>query len=217
METVSVGDFMDIKSIARRIENDEAIIGEETAKKSAVFIPLILQEDTWSILLEVRAAQLKRQPGDICFPGGRSEKRDGSVRETAIRETCEELGITKEHITMIGQMGTCITTSELFIYPFVGVLDQPELIRPNPDEVQEIFTIPLPWLMKQIPEKHMLTFSVNESDDFPYDRIVSGKNYAFRDLQITEPFYDYEGRTIWGLTARVLEHFVFLMNHRMFD
>ncbi|SFG13747.1 NUDIX hydrolase [Sporolactobacillus nakayamae] len=208
---------MDIKSIMRRIENDGSIIGEDTAKKSAVFLPLILKDNTWSILLEVRAAHLKRQPGDSCFPGGRSEKIDGSMRETAVRETCEELGIRKEAINVIGQMGTCIATSDLFIYPFVGVVDASEPLNPNSEEVQETFTIPLPWLMKQIPEKHALTFSVDRNADFPFERIVSGKNYAFRNLQITEPFYEYKGKTIWGLTARILEHFVFLMNHRMFD
>lgn len=217
VDCLIVGDLMDIESIARRIENDEAIIGEDTAKKSAVFLPLIYKENTWSILLEVRAAHLRRQPGDICFPGGRSEKIDGSLRETAIRETCEELGVAKENINVIGRMGTCISTSDLFIYPFVGVIEHPETIRPNPGEVQETFAVPLPWLMKQIPEKHTLTFSVDRQADFPFERIVSGKDYAFRALQITEPFYDYQGKTIWGLTARILEHFVFLMNHRMFD
>ncbi|MCQ2010831.1 MAG: CoA pyrophosphatase [Sporolactobacillus sp.] len=208
---------MDIRSITRRIENDGSIIGEDTAKKSAVILPLIHKDNTWHILLEIRAAQLKRQPGDICFPGGRSEKIDGSMHATAIRETCEELGIQKESINVIGQMGTCIATSELFIYPFVGVIDSSETLNPNPGEVQELFTIPLPWLMKQIPEKHSLIFSVDKNAEFPFERIVSGKNYAFRNMQITEPFYDYQGKTIWGLTARILEHFVFLMNHRMFD
>ncbi|MCL1632027.1 CoA pyrophosphatase [Sporolactobacillus sp. CPB3-1] len=208
---------MDIESIARRIENDESIIGEETAKKSAVLLPLIFKDKTWQILLEVRAEQLKRQPGDICFPGGRSEKIDGSMRATAIRETCEELGIRKEAVTVIGQMGTCIATADLFIYPFVGRLDTSETLHPNKSEVQETFTIPLPWLMKQVPEKHTLSFSVDKKSDFPFERIVAGHHYAFRSLEITEPFYEYEGKTIWGLTARMLEHFVFLMNHRMFD
>ncbi|MCO7128282.1 CoA pyrophosphatase [Sporolactobacillus shoreicorticis] len=208
---------MDIRSITRRIENDGSIIGEDTAKKSAVILPLIHRDNTWSILLEVRSTQLKRQPGDICFPGGRSEKIDGSMRATAIRETCEELGIKKESIDVIGQMGTCIATSDLFIYPFVGVIDSSEPLKPNSGEVQELFTIPLPWLMKQIPEKHSLIFAVDKHAEFPFERIVSGKNYAFRNMQITEPFYDYQGKTIWGLTARILEHFVFLMNHRMFD
>ncbi|BBN99629.1 NUDIX hydrolase [Sporolactobacillus terrae] len=211
------GDLMDIKSITRRIENDGSIIGEDTAKKSALFLPLIYKNNTWSLLLEIRAAELKRQPGDICFPGGRSEKIDGSMRETAVRETIEELGIRKEAIQVIGQMGTCIATSELFLYPFVGVIESDEPLKPNPDEVQEVFTIPLPWLMKQIPEKHSLNFTVDKHSEFPFERIVSGKNYPFRNLQISEPFYEYKGKTIWGLTARILEHFVFLMNHRMFD
>ncbi|WP_239984909.1 NUDIX hydrolase [Sporolactobacillus pectinivorans] len=212
-----MGDTMDLTSIQRRIENDGAIIGEDMAKKSSVFIPLIPDHDTWTILLEVRSAQLKRQPGDVCFPGGRSEKIDASLRETAVRETCEELGVPREAITVIGRMGTCIATSDLFIYPFVGVLDPDVPLRPNPSEVAETFTVPLPWLMKQMPEKYTLNFLADKNQDFPFERIVSGRSYPFRAQKVIEPFFDYQGRTVWGLTARILEHFVSLMNHRMFE
>jgi NTP pyrophosphohydrolases including oxidative damage repair enzymes len=208
---------MDIRSIQRRIENDGAIIGEDMAKKSSVVIPLISEQDTWSILLEVRSSQLKRQPGDVCFPGGRSEKIDATLRETAIRETCEELGVAKESIQIIGRMATCIASSDLFIYPFVGVLDPDAGIKPNASEVAETFTIPLPWLMKQMPERYTLSFSADKNQDFPFDRIISGRNYPFRAQTVVEPFFEYKERTVWGLTARILEHFVSLMNHRMFE
>ncbi|RYM00005.1 CoA pyrophosphatase [Sporolactobacillus sp. THM7-7] len=208
---------MDLRSIQKRIENDGIIMGEDTAAKSSVLIPLIPKEDTWDILLEVRARKLKSQPGDVCFPGGRREKSDATLRETAIRETCEELGISEETIRIIGRLGTCIAPSGLFIYPFVGVLKENTPLHPHPNEVDEIFTVPLPWLMKQIPEKHTLTLTTDPVQDFPFDRIVSGKNYPFRGRKIIETFYDYNGRTIWGLTAYILEHFVSLMNHRMFE
>lgn len=213
----TAGDQMDLNSIQRRIENDGTIMGEDVAMKSSVLIPLIPKDDTWDILLEVRSEQLSRQPGDVCFPGGRSEKIDASLRETAIRETCEELGVPRESIKVIGRMGTCIATSDLFIYPFVGVIESGTVPIPNPEEVAEVFTVPLPWLMKQMPEKYTLSLSTNPDQDFPFERIVSGHNYSFRDRKIIEPFYDYKGRTIWGLTARILEHFVSLMNHRMFE
>lgn len=213
----TAGDQMDLNSIQRRIENDGTIMGEGMAKKSSVLIPLIPKNDTWDILLEVRSEQLRRQPGDVCLPGGRSEKIDASLQETAIRETCEELGVPKESITVIGRMGTCIATPDLFIYPFVGVVGPGTVPAPNPEEVAKIFTVPLPWLMKQMPEKFTLGLSVNPDQDFPFDRIVSGRCYSFKGRQIIEPFYNYQGRTIWGLTARILEHFVSLMNHRMFE
>ncbi|MFT8364116.1 MAG: CoA pyrophosphatase [Sporolactobacillus sp.] len=207
---------MDIKSIQRRIENDETIIGEELAKKSAVLLPLIKEGESWSLLLEVRAASLARQPGDVCFPGGRSEEVDATLEETAVRETCEELGVAKEAITVIGRMGTCIADREHFIYPFIGVLNQETSLALNSDEVAECFTIPVPWLLKQVPERRTLRFSVAQKQDFPFERIQSGSSYPFRNLTTTELFYTYHGHTIWGLTARMLEHFSFLMNHRMF-
>ncbi|RYL88930.1 CoA pyrophosphatase [Sporolactobacillus sp. THM7-4] len=208
---------MDVNSIQRRIENDGSIMGEDTARKSAVLIPLIQSADTWAILFEVRSPQLSRQPGDICFPGGRSEKTDSSLRDTAIRETCEELGIPAETVSVIGRLGTCVATPDLFIYPFAGVIDADTKLCPNPEEVSELFTVPLPWLMKQSPEKFTLRLSADADQDFPFERIVSGKNYPFRNREVIEPFYDYRGRTIWGLTARILEHFVSLMNHRIYE
>ncbi|MFX3619289.1 MAG: CoA pyrophosphatase [Sporolactobacillus sp.] len=208
---------MDLNSIKRRIENDEMIIGEQLARKSSVLVPLISEKDTWAVLLEVRAATLRRQPSDICFPGGRSEKIDATLEETAVRETCEELGVPKEAIQVIGQMGTCISDHDHYIYPFVGVMDPSFPYRINSAEVAETFTIPVPWLMKQIPEKRTLSFSVTADQDFPFNRIAAGINYPFHNLTTTEVFYNYKGRTIWGLTARILEHFEFLMNHRMFE
>jgi len=208
---------VDIESIRRRIENDGNIMGQDKARKAAVLIPLVAKADTWDILFEVRSKQLNRQPGDICFPGGRLERSDVSLQNTAVRETHEELGIDERAIEVIGKLGICIPTPELFIYPYVGVIDEKTSFSPNSDEVEEIFTVPLQWLMKQLPEKHAMELNVDTEQDFPFERIAFGKNYPFRQKKVFETFYEYNGKTIWGLTARILEHFISLMNHRMFD
>lgn len=208
---------VDIQNIKKRIEKDGKIMGQDKARKAAVLIPLIKTGDKWDILFEVRSKRLKKQPGDICFPGGRLEKNDVSLQNTAVRETYEELGIDKSAIEVIGKLGTCIPTPELFIYPYVGVVDGKSGFSPNPDEVEEIFTVPLSWLMKQRPEKHSMKLNVDTGQDFPFERIAFGKNYPFRQKKVIETFYEYNGKTIWGLTARILEHFITLMNCRAND
>ena len=64
--------------------------------ESAVLLPLRWTRHGWEILFEVRAATMKWQPGDICFPGGHREETDASFCATALRETREELGIPED-------------------------------------------------------------------------------------------------------------------------
>ena len=66
------------------------VIGKR--KEYAVLVPLIEKDGEAALLLEVRSKDI-RQPGDVCFPGGRVEEGE-SFQETALRETEEEIGIS---------------------------------------------------------------------------------------------------------------------------
>ena len=74
------------------------IMGSEQYTRYAVLLPLVKKEDGIHILFEERALTLKRQPGDICFPGGKVDVDDANEEYTAIRETIEELGLKREDI-----------------------------------------------------------------------------------------------------------------------
>ena len=74
-------------------EDRPLFIGEATAFRSAVLIPLIQVDGEWHILFEVRSLTMRKQPGDISFPGGRIDKTDPTPLAAALRETYEELGI----------------------------------------------------------------------------------------------------------------------------
>ena len=78
-------------------------IGEETAFRSAVLIPLVQVGGEWHILFEVRSFKMRKQPGDISFPGGRIDATDQSPLAAALRETSEELGVDLEQITILGE------------------------------------------------------------------------------------------------------------------
>ncbi|MFL6557138.1 MAG: NUDIX hydrolase, partial [Bacillus sp. (in: firmicutes)] len=75
------------------------ILGSEQFSKYAVMVPIIEKVDGIHVLLEVRSLELRRQPGEICFPGGRIDSQDSDEKAAAIRETIEELGINKEQIS----------------------------------------------------------------------------------------------------------------------
>ena len=186
------------------------LIGERGAAKAAVLIPLLQNDEGFSVLFEERSHHLKSQPGDICFPGGKIESYDSSPKQTAIRETCEELGIGANTIDILGPLGRYVPSTHLIVYPFVGVLNPCKFII-NKDEVESIFTVPLDYLLNTVPDKHLVSLQPNPNQDFPFDRIAKGKEYQWRKRYITELFYHYKDRSIWGMTAKILEHFLSIM------
>ena len=184
------------------------ILGSEKFSKYAVMVPLIEKEDGIHVLLEVRSLELRRQPGEICFPGGRIDAEDIDEEEAAIRETVEELGISKEHISDVNPLDYMISPFGMIIYPFVGFIKNPTTIVPNPAEVGEIFTVPLSFFFNNEPEIYHIEFKAEPEENFPFDLIVGGENYNWRTRGLEEYFYRYEGKVIWGLTARILSHFI---------
>ncbi|TCP24564.1 8-oxo-dGTP pyrophosphatase MutT (NUDIX family) [Scopulibacillus darangshiensis] len=199
---------MDLQKIQKKIAMDKGIIGEDTALKASVMIPLVKADKTWHILFEVRSKKMNHQPGDICFPGGRIDDTDPTPRHAALRETEEELGIRGEDIDILGELATYVPSSQMLVFPFVAALSQNHQLNLNQSEVDSVFTVPLNWLMNQEPERHIVDYDVRPRPDFPYDRIYGGKKYPFRNRQMAEMFYNYGDKTIWGLTARILQHFL---------
>lgn len=184
------------------------LLGSEEMHKAAVMLPLLSQNGEIGVLLEVRANHLKRQPGEVCFPGGRVDPADPSEEEAAIRETMEELGIQRDQIHVLGPLDLLVTYHRELVYPFVCSLAQTAVIQPNPEEVAEVFFVPLAYLCEASWERYDVSLTIKPPSHFPYSRIAQGKNYPWRAGTVPEYFLDYQGRTIWGLTARILHHFI---------
>lgn len=190
-------------------EYQSLFIGEETAYRSAIVIPLVQVDQEWHILFEVRSFSMRKQPGDISFPGGKIDDTDVSPRAAAIRETVEELGVDVNKIRIIGELSPFIASSSFVIYPFVVTIDYDEVMHSfNKDEVEEVFTIPIDWLINYEPYMHHITFEPIPSSDFPFHKIVNGEEYQWRTRFMEEWFFDYKNYTIWGITARILKHFI---------
>ncbi|MGX9136537.1 NUDIX hydrolase [Rummeliibacillus sp. JY-2-4R] len=190
-------------------QNHSLFIGEETAFRSAVLIPLIQVNNEWHILFEVRSFTMRKQPGDISFPGGRIDPTDESPMAAAMREANEELGIDPKDINVVGQLSPYIASPSFVVYPFVATINYNQSIHSyNKEEVEEVFTVPVKWLLNTEPSMHLVSSEPVPSPDFPFDKIMNGNQYKWRTRSIEEWFFDYEKYTIWGLTARILKHFI---------
>ncbi|WP_042143220.1 CoA pyrophosphatase [Paucisalibacillus sp. EB02] len=203
---------MDIHTILNRLSAKEpGIMGMEDFKQSAVLIPLVDVNGETHILFEVRSMKLRSQPGDICFPGGRIDSTDPTPMDCAIRETMEELGVNKDTIVDVTPIDYVVSDMGRIIYPYVGKLQHTSEITPNETEVGEYFTVPLSYLLNTTPESYKVNFKVIPEENFPFDLIVGGEDYNWKIRHINELFYRYEDRVIWGLTAKILTHFLKLI------
>lgn len=188
-----------------------SILGHDQFLKFAVLLPLVEVDDEVHILFEVRSLTLRRQPGEVCLPGGKIEKGE-DPQKAAVRETSEELGIKESDITDVFPLDYMVSAFGTIIYPFAGTIKQLELISPNVAEVGEVFTVPLSYLKKNQPDSYKINFQVEPEDGFPFDLIIGGENYNWQTRTMDEYFYKYDGKVIWGLTAKVLTHFIELID-----
>jgi 8-oxo-dGTP pyrophosphatase MutT (NUDIX family) len=153
-------------------------------RPAAVLVPLIDRRDGMTVLLTRRTAHLSAHAGQIAFPGGRIEADDRDARAAALRETEEEVGLPRDHVTVIGRLDTYITGTGFEIAPIVGLVRVPFALRLDPAEVAEAFEVPLDFVLD--PKNHHRT-----------ERVVEDRKRVFFVL----PF---EGRNIWGATAGML-------------
>lgn len=175
----------------------------------SVLVPLVQKDGELSLLYEVRAEHMKRQPGEVCFPGGQVETGE-SFQDCAVRETVEELGVGYEDIEIIREMDTLFTYSNFTMFPFLGTIKGESLdgMDCNPDEVKETFLVPVDYLMEQEPIVYKMKVAPVIRDDFPYERIKFSKNYSWRKGTSEVPIYEFENRVIWGLTGRITRNFI---------
>ncbi len=175
----------------------------------AVMIPLFEAEGEHHVIFEVRSETLNSQPGEICLPGGRMEPTE-SPENTALRETCEELGICPDKVSILGSLEPQYTPFRYALHPFVGLLDTfsfPEDVTMNPEEVSSVFSVPLKWFLANEPLAYTVTSRFEFPEDFPYHLIQNGRQYAWKTTEYPVLFYLYDNRIIWGMTARIMQDF----------
>ena len=151
---------------------------------AAVLIPLFARDGEPVSVFTERRGDLKRHAGEISFPGGRQDMPDEDLRETALREAEEEIGLPRAAVELVGALpptGTFVTSYR--IHPFVGVIEPGHRWAPQPSEVERVLELSLPELVRGHESKRLLS-----------------KGVPFKT-----PTYTVDGHFVWGATARIVE------------
>lgn len=151
--------------------------------QAAVLAPLILHDGPPRFLFTVRAAHLTKHAGQISFPGGRREPGE-TLWEAALRETREEIGITADHIDILGCFDPYETVTAFQVTPFVGLLRPGYTVTPDHQEVSNVFETPFDFLM-------------DSANHERHEREFRGQMRRFWAMPWKE-------RYIWGATAGML-------------
>jgi 8-oxo-dGTP pyrophosphatase MutT (NUDIX family) len=176
-------------------------IRSKTLTEAAILVPIIIKDGTPYILLTVRSMNLTNYPGQVSFPGGKRDKVDVSIVATALRETQEEIGMSSEHLKILGTSLPYVTQTNFLVTPVVAeVLNYKTFIpRLNPFEVCEILTVPL--------------------ETFVLKKYHKCKEFAFGkdgEMKANVDFFEFgesneSVHIIWGLTALIATHVASLL------
>ena len=153
-------------------------------RDAAVLVPVVDRGPGATMLLTQRTDRLRQHSGQIAFPGGAIDPEDDTAEHAALREANEEIGLAAERAEIIGNLPRYLTGSGFSITPVLAVVKTPFDLHPNPDEVADIFEVPLSFLMN--PANHR-----RES------RILNGKERFYYAMPYNERF-------IWGITAGII-------------
>ena len=172
----------------------EPVYGDEGARPereslppASVLVPIVAHEAALTMLFTRRAAHLRDHSGQVSFPGGRAAPCDPSPEATALRESHEEIGLERARVELLGRLPEYRTRTGFRITPVVGVVAPPLGLRPDANEVEEIFEVPLDFLL----------------DPANYQR-------QSREWQGELRWFfamPYERHYIWGATAGMLVNF----------
>lgn len=169
---------------ARSVFVAEEGVGDEELMPASVLFPIVLRDTGPSVLLTQRNEHLKYHPGQVSFPGGRVEPEDASPAHTALREAQEEIGLSSEHVEIVGYLPEYRTGTGFRITPVVAFVRPPFELVADSQEVAEVFEVPLSFLMN--PENHQQRMIHNRGKLRPY---------------FVMPYGNY---FIWGATAGMI-------------
>ena len=206
-----------INTIKNFLTNDCEIIGKEKYLNSAVLIPIFVVDGNEFVLFEKRSKNV-RQPGEVSFPGGHFEtEKDKNFLSTAVRETCEELGIKESQITILGKLGTLVAPMAVLVEAYIGILNIKSLdyLEIDKKEVERIFLIPLKYFLDNKPDEYYTNieihpFTINENgqriDHFPVLELGLPERYSipWKRGKHRVLVYKTSEEIIWGITAELI-------------
>ena len=150
---------------------------------AAVLMPVYRKQGQYHILFIKRTDTVKTHRGEVSFPGGTYQAEDGTMLNTALRECAEEIGLRAGDVEILGELDDEATaTSNYTVSPFVALIPWPYRFRKCPAEVAEIIEAPVAALLDG--------------------------DCRRQNTETGEAEFHYQGRVIWGATARMLDRFL---------
>lgn len=177
------------------LDADKYYIPADDHKRAGVLIMLYKEHELWHTVYIKRASHAKdKHSGQIGFPGGRYEKQDQTMQDCALRETEEELGISRDKITILGELSPLhVYASNHMVYPFVGVLEGVPVFEANQKEVEYVYPTPLNYINDKA--------------------VMRTKDLSLRGVILKNvPYYDLYGEILWGATAMMTAEFLHIWN-----
>ncbi len=159
---------------------------------AAVLVPLYRHHGNYGVIFTKRSERMHHHRGQIAFPGGGFEPQDPSLQHTALRESEEEIGLNPDHVRILGQLDDLLTSnSNYLVRPFVGTTPYPYPFTLDLRETDYIIEVPLTFLRRNNPPDQVM------------------REHEGRVVQSF--FFDYDGHTIWGATAKIVKQFLDLL------
>lgn len=159
-------------------------------RRGGVLILLYEDQETVHFPLIQRPSYEGIHSGQMALPGGRYEEEDQDQFNTALRETEEEIGVDQNSVQIIGSLSEFfVAASNYMVLPVIGKIDHKPTFKAEPREVANIVTPPVSHLIDP-------------------DRLKEKEMNVRNGFKMHCPYYDLEGRTVWGATAMMLSELV---------
>jgi 8-oxo-dGTP pyrophosphatase MutT (NUDIX family) len=178
---------------ARNVGSEPDYPLKKKGRSAAVLIPLVDRGSELSLLLTERAHHLRHHPGQISFPGGKVEEDDKTLWDAAVREANEEIGLTPQQLTPVGQLTEYRTVTRYEIVPLIAFVEPPIELVTDENEVASVFEAPISEVCNPASQ---LVYPVNRG----------GKSWPIY-------FIPYQKYMIWGATAAIIRN----LSHHLYD
>ena len=159
--------------------------------QAAVLILLHETSEDLNVIYCLRSNNLPTHAGEVAFPGGKREEIDETLKETALREAQEEVNLELKDVEVLGEISSVQSRFGLSVTPYIGILKNNTLIADG-KEIAEVFSVPLNFIKNNMQKEQ--------------------KSENWDNKKVFFPFFEFENKMVWGLTAYMTVEFLKLLD-----
>ena len=159
--------------------------------QAAVLILLHETSEDLNLIYCLRSNNLPTHAGEVAFPGGKREEKDETLRDTALREAQEEVNLELKDVEVLGEISSVQSRFGLSVTPYIGILKSNTLIADG-KEIEEVFSVPLNFIKNNMQKEQ--------------------KSENWDNKKVFFPFFEFENKMVWGLTAYMTVEFLKLLD-----